>query len=508
MAYAVEMNDICKNFPGVRANDHITITIEKGEIHGLLGENGSGKTTLMNVLFGLYQPDSGKIMINGQEVIMDGPRKAINLGIEMIHQHFMLIKNFTVAENIILGDEPSTRFKILNRQEISKNVSELLKQVGFQLDLNALIEDLSVGLQQRVEILKALYRKTQILILDEPTSVLTPQEADELFVTMKKLKEQGVTIIFISHKLREIMAICDKVTVLRRGKVIGTVRTTDTKPSELANMMVGREVLFRLDKKEATIGRIILKIQNLSAINERGIMAVDDVSFTVHAGEIVGIAGVQGNGQSELIEVLTGLRRSDKGKVEIDGISAVNLTPNEVLNRGVAHIPEDRQGRGLILTFSIMENMILGIHHNPNFTKLSIFNIDKIRTFAEDCVKNFEIKLVDLDSSINTLSGGNQQKVILARELLGRKPKLIIAAQPTHGLDVGVIEYVHKTLTQMRDQGLAILLVSTELDEIRDITDRAFVMFEGRIMAEINPQTISDKDVSLLMAGIKPEDEE
>ncbi|MFX1515214.1 MAG: ABC transporter ATP-binding protein [Promethearchaeota archaeon] len=504
MVYAVELLNISKYFPGVRANDDITISIKKGEIHGLLGENGSGKTTLMNVLFGLYQPDSGKIKINGKEEKVEGSRTAINLGIEMIHQHFMLIKPFTVAENIILGEEP-TFMSILNRAEISRRVAELIRQIGFELDIHTLVEDLPVGLQQRVEILKALYRKAEILILDEPTAVLTPQEADELFETLLKLKESGVTIIFITHKLREIMAVCDRVTILRQGKVVKTVNITETTVSELANMMVGREVLFRVEKKEAKLGKKILTIEDLYATDDRGVSVLEDISFTVREGEVVGIAGVQGNGQTELVEVLTGLKRATAGKVEIDESPAMNLTPEEIFNMGVAHIPEDRQGRGLILPFSIRENMILGIHRDPDFTTLTVINDEKIGQFTNKCVKSFEIKLVDLEAPTFTLSGGNQQKIILARELLGRKPKLIIAAQPTRGLDVGAIEYVRKSLLEKRDEGKAILLVSTELDEIRALADRAYVMFKGKIISEVDPQAISDGDISLLMAGIKPE---
>ena len=504
MVYAVELLNISKYFPGVRANDNISISIKKGEIHGLLGENGSGKTTLMNVLFGLYQPDSGKIKINDKEEKMQGSRTAIDLGIEMIHQHFMLIKPFTVAENIILGEEP-TFMSILNRAEISRRVAELIKQIGFELDIHALVEDLPVGLQQRVEILKALYRKAEILILDEPTAVLTPQEADELFETLLKLKESGVTIIFITHKLREIMAVCDRVTILRQGKVVKTVNIAETTVSELANMMVGREVLFRVEKKEAKLGKNILTIEDLYATDDRGVSVLEDISFTVREGEVVGIAGVQGNGQTELVEVLTGLKRATAGKVEIDGSPAMNLTPDGIFNMGVAHIPEDRQGRGLILPFSIRENMILGIHRDPDFTTLAVINDEKIGQFTNKCVKSFEIKLVDLEAPTFTLSGGNQQKIILARELLGRKPKLIIAAQPTRGLDVGAIEYVRKSLLEKREEGKAILLVSTELDEIRALADRAYVMFKGKIISEVDPQGISDGDISLLMAGIKPE---
>ena len=375
------------------------------------------------------------------------------------------------------------------------------------LDPNALIEDLPVGLQQRVEILKALYRRAKILILDEPTAVLTPQEADELFETIDRLRKQGVTIIFITHKLREIFAICDKVTILRNGKVVGVVDAAEANTSELASMMVGREVLFRLDKKKLPPGDVMLHVEDLSTVDDRGLPALKGVSFSVRAGEIVGIAGVQGNGQSELVEVLTGLRHSQNGKITIDGISTANLSPRAVLETGVAHIPEDRQGRGLILSFSIKENMILGLHHNPIFAKLTVLDNKKVVEFANDCIKAFEIKLTDINSSLSTMSGGNQQKVILARELLGRKPRLIIASQPTRGLDVGVIEYVHQTLLRAKDQGQAILLVSSELEEIRSLADRALVMFRGEIMAEVDPNTISDREISLLMAGISLDDE-
>lgn len=507
MATVIEMLDISKYFPGVKANDHINIKIEEGEIHGLLGENGSGKTTLMNILFGLSQPDSGKILVDAQEKKIEGPKTAINLGIEMIHQHFMLIKPFTVAENIILGEEPTKYLRVLDREVISHRVSELIETIGFKIDTNAIIEDISVGLQQRVEILKALYRKARILILDEPTAVLTPQEADELFITLRNLKKQGVTIIFITHKLREIMAVCDRVTVLRRGKVVGTVDISSTTVKDLANMMVGREVLFRLEKEKISSGKVILNVKNLSAIDDRGLMAVNNISFSVRKSEIVGIAGVQGNGQTELVEALTGLRRVSGGNIEIDGLPTTNYSSKKVLDSGVAHIPEDRQGRGLILSFSIKENMVLGIHQDKSFSSLTVFNDKKLYSFANDCKSNFDIKLVDIESPVRTLSGGNQQKVILARELLGRKPKLIIAAQPTRGLDVGVIEYVHRTLLQMKAQEQAILLVSTELDEIRALADRTYVMFQGEIMAEVDPNKISDENISLLMAGVELEEE-
>ncbi len=505
MAYAIEMQHICKEFPGVRANDHITLQVKSGEIHGLLGENGAGKSTLMNILFGLYQPDSGIIKINGEEMVMSSPRTAIDLGIAMIHQHFMLIKPLTVAENIILGEEPSN-LGVLNRAEISSRVSELLEQVGFHLDPNALIEDISVGLQQRVEILKALYRRARILILDEPTAVLTPQEAEELFQTIKNLKDQGVTVIFITHKLREIMAICDRVTVLRQGTDVGVVNKAETSTSALASMMVGREVLFRLEKREQDCGDVVLAVENLSAEDDRGLTALEDVSFCVNAGEIVGIAGVQGNGQTELVEALTGLRDIRNGGITIDDVSTVGYSPRAVFETGVAHIPEDRQKRGLVSSFSIRENMILGLHFTPGFAKFTVLDNEKIEKFSNECIRTFEIKLADINSPVSTMSGGNQQKVILARELLGREPKLIIAAQPTRGLDVGVIEYVHQTLLSMREQGMAVLLVSTELDEIRALADRAYILFQGRMMAEVHPKTISDQDISLLMAGVPLED--
>ncbi|MFW9993584.1 MAG: ABC transporter ATP-binding protein [Candidatus Odinarchaeota archaeon] len=351
MAYAVEMLDICKYFPGVRANDHVNFKVREGEIHGLLGENGAGKSTLMNVLFGLFQADSGTIMINGEEKVIDSPKKAIDMGIEMIHQHFMLVGNLTVAENIILGEEPTGKFNILDRTEIAKKVSDLLERIGFRLELGDMIEDISVGLQQRVEILKALYREARILILDEPTAVLTPQEADELFETIKRLKSEGVTIIFITHKLREIIAICDRVTVLRHGKVIGTVNTSETTRSNLANMMVGREVLFKIDKKAVSPGKVILDVENVTALDDRHLRALNNISFNVREGEIVGIAGVQGNGQSQLIEVITGLRAAKTGKIIIDGITTTDFSPRKVLEEGVAHIPEDRQSGGSFFLF-------------------------------------------------------------------------------------------------------------------------------------------------------------
>lgn len=506
LAYAIEMIGISKSFPGVQANDHITLRVQSGEIHGLLGENGAGKSTLMNILFGLYQPDSGTIKVDGSEVVMDGPRTAIDHAIAMIHQHFMLVKPLTVAENIILGDEPSNSLKILKSAEISTKVADLLEQVGFQLDPSALIEDISVGLQQRVEILKALYRKARFLILDEPTAVLTPQEANELFEIIRTLKKQGVTIIFITHKLREIKAICDRVTILRQGKVAGVVKAAETTTSEFASLMVGREVLFTLEKMEQECGDAVLVANNLFAVDDRKIQALDGISFCANAGEIVGIAGVQGNGQTELVEVLTGLRDIQAGEITINGALTAGFSPRAILESGVAHIPEDRQKRGLITSFPIRDNMILGLHYTPGFARFTVLDNERINEFANECIEAFDIQLANISSPISTLSGGNQQKVILARELLGRKPKLIIAAQPTRGLDVGVIEYVHQTLLQMRQHGLAILLVSTELDEIRALADRAYVLFKGKIMAEVDPKTISDQDISLLMAGIALDD--
>ncbi|MFX0092669.1 MAG: ABC transporter ATP-binding protein [Candidatus Hodarchaeota archaeon] len=503
----LEMIGICKYFPGVKANDHISIEIQPGEVYGLLGENGAGKSTLMNVLFGLYKPDAGEIRINGQTVQDMSPRKAIDhYGIQMVHQHFMLVETLTVAENIVLGSEPS-KMGYLDRQEIHRKVQDLIDRIGFDVDLNAYIEDLSVGQQQRVEILKTLYRDAKILILDEPTAVLTPSEVEEFFDSIRRLnKEYGLTVIFITHKLREIMAITDRVSVLRQGTLVGTEETAKTTPPDLARMMVGREVLFELEREPVEVCDVVLQCENLSVIDDRGLVALDDVSLQVCKGEIVGIAGVQGNGQGALVEAITGLSPVNSGKVFIGGEETTNFTPKEVADRSVAHIPDDRQRRGLIMTFSVNENLILGLQDYPQFQNYFFLQRDAIEDFAEKARKRFEIKLTSLDAPVSTMSGGNQQKVILGRELLGKKPKLVVASQPTRGLDVGVIQYVHQTLLEMREEA-GIMLVSTELDEIRALADRAYVLFRGKIMAEVNPRTISDQDISLLMAGIDPNTE-
>ncbi len=503
MTSAVEMLGITKTFPGVVANDKIEFAVEKAEVHGLLGENGAGKTVLMNILYGLYQADAGRISVNGKEVEMDSPSTAIKLGIGMVHQHFMLVPSLTIAENIILGKEPTKNKIFLDMNRTLNDVKDFCEQYKLEVDLKAPIHTLPVGTQQRVEILKALYRGADILILDEPTSVLTPQEVEELFKAILALKEQGKTVIFISHKLREVLAICDRITVLRRGKVVGTVKADETDIGELAEMMVGRKVVFTFKKKRVKTREVVLKIEDLSAIDDRGLPALKAVTFDVCAFEILGIAGVEGNGQTELVETLTGLRKATEGKILVDDNDITNTSSGERIKLGISHVPEDRHKRGLIMDFSVMENLILGSHNKPPFTVGRVrLNFEKASNYAKKLIKIFSIKTPNKDTPIRHLSGGTQQRVVVAREF-SRKPKLIIASQPTRGLDVGATEYVRKKLVEMRDQGCAVLLISADLDEIWSLSDRIAVMYEGKIVAIKDPEKTSEQELGLLMAGGK-----
>lgn len=498
---AVEMRNITKRFPGVVANKDITFSVQKGEIHALLGENGAGKTTLMNILYGLYQQDSGDIYVNGKKVTITEPNDAISLGIGMIHQHFMLIPPFTVAENVVLGIEPKKRF-FFNKKKAEKDVHKISKKYGFAVDPTAKIQDISVGVEQRVEILKALYRGAKILILDEPTAVLTPQEVDELFKVMKSLKKEGKTIIFITHKLKEPIAICDKITVLRRGELTGTVTTEETDTSMLAEMMVGREVCLEVEKPPHPSGDIVMRTNNIEAYNDRGIKAVKGITLDIKKGEILGIAGVEGNGQSELVETITGLRKISAGKLFIKGKDMTNSPSRDIIKAGVSHIPEDRRKRGLILEFSLAENLILGSHFENPFSHRMRMDYDAVFEYAGTLMKQFDIRGTGIYSQVKYLSGGNQQKVIVAREL-GREPDIIIASQPTRGLDVGAIEYIHEKILEMRAEDKAILLISADLDEIRCLSDRIAVIYEGEIVREVPPET-SEEDIGLLMAGGNP----
>jgi ABC-type uncharacterized transport system ATPase subunit len=496
----VEMRGVTVKFPGVVANDNVSMDVYSGEILALLGENGAGKTTLMNVLYGLYRPDEGEIRIRGERASISNPNDAIRQGIGMVHQHFMLIPPFTVAENIVLGVEPVNAAGKLDMDKAIRDVEELSNQYGLVVDPRARVENISVGMQQRVEILKALYRGAEVLILDEPTAVLTPQEVDELAEIMRSLVHQGKSIIFITHKLREVIATSDRVAVLRRGKCVGTGETQNTTAEELAQMMVGRKVVLSLEKGPARIGDTVLKVDNLHARGSRNLPALKGVSFDVNAGEIVGIAGIEGNGQSELVETLTGLRKATSGHVYVDGIDVLNNQPRTLIEQGVAHIPEDRQNRGLILDFTVAENFILRNYYKPPFARGINLDYRKVHAHARELISEFDVRTPHENVPVRSLSGGNQQKVVVARELSG-EPRLLIASQPTRGLDVGAIEFVHKRLLTQRDEGKAILLVSLELDEIMSLSDRILVIYEGRIVGEMTATEATEGELGLLMAG-------
>ncbi|GLC29040.1 ABC transporter ATP-binding protein [Clostridium omnivorum] len=499
MERVIEMKGITKVFPGTIANDNVDFELLKGETHVLLGENGAGKTTLMNILYGLYQPDKGTIAVNGNNVKIMSPNDAIKLGIGMVHQHFMLVHNFTVAENIVLGTEPKKGIKLDMKKAINE-VKELSSKYGFSIDPNSVIEDISVGQQQKVEILKALFRGAETLILDEPTAVLTPQEIDELGVIINNLKAEGKSVILITHKLKEVMSMSDRVTIVRRGKVTGIVKTSETSIEQLAELMVGRKVNLTVDKKEAKIGKVVLKIENLVAKDHRGLPAVNDVSLTVREGEILGIAGVDGNGQSELVEVLTGLRKAESGEIKLRDKDIFNKTTREIINQGMGHIPEDRHKRGLILKYSIYENAVLGSHHKKPFSKGIIMNYKYIRNYCSKLIKEFDVRTPNDEVVASALSGGNQQKLIAAREI-SKDPEIIIASQPTRGLDVGAIEYIHGRLVQERDKGRAVMLVSLELDEIMALSDRIAVMYDGKIVAILDRKDATEHKLGILMAG-------
>lgn len=499
LPHAVEMRHITKRFPGVLANDDITFSVSKGEIHALLGENGAGKTTLMNILYGLYQPDSGEIYVNGRKVDINEPNDAISLGIGMIHQHFMLIPPFTVAENVVLGIEPKKNL-FFDREKAEKDVEEISKKYGLTVDPRAKVQDVSVGIEQRVEILKALYRGAEILILDEPTAVLTPQEVEELFKVMRSLKAEGKTIIFITHKLKEPMATCDRITVLWKGRLIETLLTKETTISELAKKMVGRDIVLEFEKSSHERGESVMTVENLEALNDRGIKALKGINLILRKGEILGIAGVEGNGQLELAETLTGLRKPTSGKIVINGKDMTHKSARDFINTGVSHIPEDRHKRGLILDFSLAENLILGSHFKYPSSQHCIMHYKDVFASAQMLMDNFDIRTTGIQGQVKYLSGGNQQKAIVAREL-GRRPEIIIASQPTRGLDVGAIEYIHLKILEMREENKAILLISADLDEICCLSDRIAVIYEGQIVGEKDPRTTTEEELGLLMAG-------
>jgi general nucleoside transport system ATP-binding protein len=495
----LELRGITKRFPGVLANDHIDLDLRRGEVHALLGENGAGKSTLMNVLYGLYHPDEGEIRIKGGLVRMHGPRDAIAHGIGMVHQHFMLIPVMTVAENIVLANEPTQAGVLLDHAAARRRVSDLSKAFNFAIDPDARVESITVGQQQRVEILKALYRQADILILDEPTAVLTPQEARELFEILRTLTREGMSVIFITHKLNEVLDIADRITVLRRGKRIDTVAREGATEDGLARMMVGRDVLLRVDKTAATPADAVLAVEDLHVLDERGLEAVRGVSFEVRAGEIVGIAGVDGNGQSELIDAICGLRRAASGDVRLGGRDVTGAHPSHILDLGLGHIPEDRQRRGLVLEFTLAENVALHDYDKPPDSRLGwLFPRQLIRR-ARELLRQYDVRGGGPMTRAAALSGGNQQKVVLAREI-GREPSVLIAAQPTRGLDVGAIEFVHRRLFDARDNGKAVLLVSLELDEILSLSDRVLVLYEGRIVGE-HGADVSEEQLGIEMTG-------
>lgn len=499
--YVIEMLNIRKEFGSFVANDNITLQLKRGEIHALLGENGAGKSTLMNVLFGLYQPEAGKIHVRGQKVNISNPNIANNLGIGMVHQHFMLIDIFTVTENIILGSEPTKAGKI-NIKKAEEEVRHLSEKYGLAVDPSAKIADISVGMQQRVEILKTLYRGAEILIFDEPTAVLTPQEIKELIQILRNLIKEGKSIILITHKLKEIMEVCDRVTVIRKGKGIGTLSVSETNPNELAALMVGREVHFKTEKSPAQPGQEVLKIEDLVVKDSRNVTMVDHLNLTVRAGEILGIAGVDGNGQTELLEAITGLLKVKSGSILLKGKNITNLSPRKVTETGLAHIPQDRHKHGLVLDFPIGLNMVLQTYYQQPFSKNGILNFNEISKKARKLIEEFDVRTPSEQTLARALSGGNQQKAIIAREV-DRDPDLLIAAQPTRGLDVGAIEFIHKRLIEQRDHGKAVLLLSFELDEIMNVSDRIAVIYEGKIVATVDPKETTEQELGLLMAGSK-----
>ena len=501
--YIIEMLNITKEFPGIKANDNITLQLKKGEIHALLGENGAGKSTLMSILFGLYQPTSGIIKKNGQEVHINTPNDANDLNIGMVHQHFKLVECFSVLDNIILGVEP-TKGLFLEKKNARAKVMELSEKYGLMVDPDALISDITVGMQQRVEILKMLYRDNEILIFDEPTAVLTPQEIEELMATMKEFAREGKSILFISHKLNEIMEVSDRVSVLRKGKYMGTVDIKDTTKEELSRMMVGRDVQLQVEKKPANPGAVVLDVQNVTMHNDqRKKDLVKDGTFQVHAGEIVCLAGIEGYGQTEFVYGLTGLEKLTNRKITLDGKDITHATIRQRSKDGMSHIPEDRHKHGLVLDYSLENNIVLQRYWQPEFQKNGFIRSDKVREYSDRLIEQYDVRSGQGSSTIvRSMSGGNQQKAIVAREI-DKDPELLVAVQPTRGLDVGAIEIVHKELVAQRDAGKAVLLVSLELDEVMDVPDRILVMYEGEIVGELDPKTTTQEELGLYMAGAK-----
>jgi len=501
MTPILELRGITKRFPGVLANDQINLTLNKGEIHALLGENGAGKSTLMNILYGLYDPDEGEIIVNGKEINVTSPRDAIKSGIGMVHQHFMLVPVFTVTENVMLGDETTHLGGFLDRKSSAARIREISNNYSLEVDPTSYVRDLPVGVQQRVEIIKLLYREADILILDEPTAVLTPQEVDELFTIMRSLVKGGKSIIFITHKLREVLTFADRITVIRGGKVVGTTTPKETDQNQLAAMMVGRDVSFEVDKNPAHVKDSILEVKDLVVLDDLNHVAVKNVSFNVHAGEILGVAGVQGNGQTELVKAITGLSHPVEGKLTLQGKDIKKASPRTITELGSAHIPEDRQKDGLVLSETIADNLVLNTYYLNPFASGVFIQEDAVLNNAENIIDNFDVRTPSPLIPVGSLSGGNQQKVIVGREF-SRPINFLVASQPTRGLDVGSIEYIHKRLLEKRDEGCAILMVSTELDEVLELSDRIAVMFDGEIIAIVDAEGATKEQIGLLMAGV------
>ncbi len=501
--YIVEMLNITKEFPGIIANDNITLKLKKGEIHALLGENGAGKSTLMSVLFGLYQPEKGEIRKNGQVVKINNPNDANALGIGMVHQHFKLVEIFTVLENIILGVEPN-KMGFLEKKEARKKVVELSEKYGLMVDPDAFIEDITVGMQQRIEILKMLYRDNEILIFDEPTAVLTPQEIKELLQIMRGFAKEGKSILFITHKLNEIMEVADRCTVLRKGKYIGTVDIKDTNKEELSKMMVGRDISFKVDKKKMEAGEVVLSVRNVTVASKTNKNnAVKNVSFDIRAGEIVCLAGIDGNGQTEFVNTLTGLEKPSSGSITLKGKDITKASVRQRSISGMSHIPEDRHKHGLVLDYKLEENLVLQRYWQPEFQKKGFIKFDAVRKYSKRLIEKYDIRSGQGPITIvRSMSGGNQQKAIIAREI-DKEHELLVAVQPTRGLDVGAIEYVHKQLVERRDAGKAVFLVSLELEEVMNVSDRILVIYEGEIVGELNPKTTTVQELGLYMSGAK-----
>jgi simple sugar transport system ATP-binding protein len=500
----LELKDINKSFGHVQANKNINLTINKGTIHGIIGENGAGKSTLMSIVYGLYQADSGSISVTGKEIKLRSPRDSIESGIGMVHQHFMLVENFTVLENIILGFEGEFVFgeKLKKAKQDLRNLCDTYK---LNIDLESVISDLSVGFRQRVEILKSLYRGAELFILDEPTGVLTPQEVDELFKILRSLKDEGKTIVLITHKLNEIMDLTSEVSVMRQGEVVGHTKTTDTNKEKLAEMMVGRSVLLRLNKSEAKLGDVVFKVKNLSVKDDLDVTRVKNVNFEIRSGEILGLAGVTGNGQTELLEALSGIRKVESGVIYLNDEKISDkdnlLDPRELKEKGLAHVPEDRQRMGLVTDFKAYENLIFGYHDQEPYSKSSILRDGDILSFSKKVMEEYDVRPRSPQLITSNFSGGNQQKIILSREL-NENPKILLVGQPTRGVDIGAIEFIHQRLIDMRDKGAAILLVSVELDEVLSLSDRILVMFDGNIVGERVNKDVTDRDLGLLMAGV------